>query len=233
MHDTKENIQKILHESIDSTPARASVYFKTGPGEYSEFDKFLGLRRPTLKKIAKEHLNLPLEVTAEFLDSEFNEERLFALTILVMQYSKADEAGKEKIYQFYLKNIKHVNNWNLVDNSAHYIVGAHLWSRDRTILLKLAESQDLWERRIAIVATWYFIKQQDFNDTIKIVTMLMHDTEDLLHKACGWMLREVGKQQVSTLNDFLDSYCTRMPRVMLRYAIERFPENERKAYLNK
>ena len=233
MPDTKESIQKILRDSIDSTPERARVYFKTGPGEYSEFDKFLGIKRPTLNQIAKEHLDLPLAVTAELLQSEFNEERLFALTILVTQYQKADDANKEQIYQFYLTNIRHVNNWNLVDNSAHYIVGAHLWQQDRTILLKLAESQDLWERRIAIVSTWYFIKQQDFSDTIKIVTMLMYDAEDLIHKACGWMLREVGKQQVSTLTEFLDLYATCMPRVMLRYAIERFPENERKAYLKK
>ncbi len=233
MPNNYQNIQKILHDAIDSTPKKASVYFKTGPGDYSEFDKFLGITRPTLRRIAKDHQDLPLEVIEKFLQSEFNEERLFALIVLILQYQKTDTANQENIYQFYLKNICHVNNWNLVDNSVPYIMGAHLWQRDRSVLLKLAKSQDLWERRIAIVATWYFIKKKDFEYTITIVKMLMHDKHDLMHKACGWMLREVGKQQISILIDFLELYCTQMPRTMLRYAIERLPETERQAYLKR
>lgn len=232
MHDAT-SIKKILHDSIDSTPQRASVYFKQGPGEYAEFDKFLGIRNPTLRKIAKAHLDLPLEATAEILQSEFNEERLFALMLLVLQYQKASREDKEQIYQFYLKNIQHVNNWNLVDCSAHYIVGNHLWDKDRSILLQLTRSQDLWERRVAVVSTWYFIKQKDFYDTLKIAKMLFKDKHDLIHKACGWMLREVGKQHLKTLTDFLDAYVTCMPRTTLRYAIERLEEQKRKEYLQK
>ena len=218
---------------MDATPERASAFFKTGPGEYGEFDKFLGIKIPTLRQIAKKYRNLPLRTIEEFLQSQFNEERLFALIILVLQYKKVDPLTQENIYQFYLKNIRQVNNWNLVDTSAHLILGAHLWNRDRPILLKLAKSQNLWERRIAIVATWYFIKRQDFAYTTRIAVMLMSDKQDLIHKACGWMLREVGKQNREILMGFLDAYSTLMPRTMLRYAIEKFPENMRKQYLLK
>ena len=137
-----------------------------------------------------------------FLQSQFNEERLFALIVLVMQYQEADIDERENIFQCYLKNIDHVNNWNLVDNSAHHIVGAHLWNRDRTLLIKLAESKNLWERRVSIVATCHFIKQQDFEYTMHITKLLLNDKEDLIHKACGWMLREVGKQNQEYLIKF-------------------------------
>ncbi len=231
MLNLQEKIQNILHESIDSTPDLVRKFFKTGLGDYAEFDKFLGIKAPTLRIIAKKHQDLPLPVISHFLWSEFNEERLFALIILVMQYKKADISTKEKIYQFYLKNSKHVNNWNLVDNSAHHIVGAHLWNQDRKILLQLASSKNLWERRISIVATWHFIKHQDFDYTTHISKLLLNDQEDLMHKACGWMLREVGKQNEGVLINFLDLYTHLMPRTMLRYAIEKFPEPTRKHYL--
>jgi len=233
MHNLLEKIQTILHKTIDSTPEAASIFFKTGPGEYAEFDKFLGIKTPTLRQIAKKHIDLPLEVIEGFLQSQFNEERLFALIILVLQYQKAKSLTQEDVYQFYLKNMQYVNNWNLVDNSAHHIVGAHLWNRNREILLGFAKSKNLWERRISIVATWHFIKQLDFEYTYKIVEILMHDKHDLIHKACGWMLREMGKQNEEVLVDFLESYCTLMPRTMLRYAIEKFPEDIRRSYLFK
>ena len=231
MLDLREKIQNTLYESIDSTPEVARKFFKTRPGEYAEFDKFLGIKAPTLRKIAKKHKDLPFQIIEYFLHSHFNEERLFALIILVMQYKQADTSIQENIYQFYLNNIGYVNNWNLVDNSAHRIVGAYLWNQDRKILLKLTGSKNLWERRISIVATWYFIKQQDFDYTIHMVKLLMDDQEDLMHKACGWMLREVGKQNKDVLVKFLNSYSGLMPRTMLRYAIEKFPGPMRKHYL--
>ena len=231
MHNLQEEIQNTLRESIDSTPELVSKFFKTGAGEYAEFDKFLGIKTPTLRKIAKKYHDLPLPVIKHFLHSKFNEERLFALIVLVMQYQKADANCCENIFQFYLKNIRCVNNWNLVDNSAHHIVGKHLWDRDRKILLKLANSKNLWDRRISIVATWYFIKQQDFDYTIQISKLLLDDQEDLIHKACGWMLREIGKQNKQSLINFLDLYASLMPRTMLRYAIERLSDPLRKQYL--
>lgn len=233
MLNAKEKIKKTLQESIDSTPDLASKFFKTGPGEYAEFDKFLGIKTPTLRKIAKQYIDLPLDIVAQFLQSQYNEKRLFALIILVMQYKKSDSLTKEVIYKFYLKNIRYVNNWNLVDNSAHHIVGAHLWKNDCKILFKLAKSKNLWERRISIVATWYFIKHQEFKYTTGIVKKLIDDKEDLIHKACGWMLREAGKQNEKVLLDFLDLYCTIMPRTMLRYAIEKLPPKISKYYLLK
>ena len=235
MHNsiTIEKIQIILRDSICSTPGAASCFFKTGVGEYAEFDRFLGIKTPTLRQIAKKYMDLPLQVIEELLQSKFNEERLFALIILVSQYQKADALTQENIYQFYLKNMQHVNNWNLVDNSAHHILGPHLKNRDRKVLLRLAKSQNLWERRISIVATWYFIKQLDFEYTTKITEILLHDKHDLSHKACGWMLREIGKQNEKVLIDFLELYCALMPRTMLRYAIEKFPEDIRRNYLLK
>jgi len=231
MNNLQEKIQNILQESIDSTPEQLSKFFKTSAGEYAEFDKFLGIKTPALRKIAKKYQDLPLPVIKYFLHSKFNEERLFALIVLVIEYQKADADTRENIFQFYLKNIGHVNNWNLVDNSAHHIVGAHVWDRDRSILLKLARSKNLWERRISIVATWYFIKQQDFEYTTHISKLLLGDEEDLMHKACGWMLREVGKQNQESLINFLDLYANLMPRTMLRYAIEKFSDPLRKQYL--
>lgn len=231
MHNLQEKIKNILQESIDSTPEQLSKFFKTGVGEYAEFDKFLGIKTPTLRKFAKKYEDLPLPVIECFLHSKFNEERLFALIVLVMQYQKADVDTREDIFQFYLKNIGQVSNWNLVDNSAHHIVGAHLWDRDRALLLELARSKNLWERRISIVATWCFIKQRDFEYTTHISKLLLSDEEELMHKACGWMLREVGKKNQKSLINFLDLYASLMPRTMLRYAIEKFSDPLRKHYL--
>jgi 3-methyladenine DNA glycosylase AlkD len=230
-HNLRESIETILYKSIDSSPELVSRFFKTSPSDYAEFEQFLGITTPTLRKIAKQYIGLPLAVIEKLLQSKFNEERLFALIILVSQYKKMDSLAKEDIYQFYLNNINQINNWNLVDISAHHIIGCHLWSRDRSVLLKLAQSSSMWKKRISIVATWYFIKRQDFKYTINIVSMLMTDKHDLIHKACGWMLREVGKQNIGTLKKFLNLYKTQMPRTMLRYAIEKFPKPIRKQYL--
>lgn len=231
MRNLQKDIQNLLIKSIDSTPKHLSTFFKTGKGEYAELDKFLGIKTPTLRKIAKEYKNISLAVIENFLQSQFNEERLFALIVLVAQYQEADVDKREDIFQCYLKNIDHVNNWNLVDNSAHHIVGAHLWDRDRTLLIKLAGSKNLWERRISIVATWHFIKQQDFEYTMHITKLLLNDKEDLIHKACGWMLREVGKQNQESLIRFLDLHAKKMPRTMLRYALEKFSDPLRQHYL--
>lgn len=233
LYPTIQEIKTILRNSLDSSPKKAAVYFKTGPGEYAQFDKFLGIKTPTLRAIAKEYSALPISSIENILHSTFNEERLLALIMLVSQYKRGNESKREAVYQSYLTNIKHVNNWNLVDNSAHYILGAHLWNKNRSLLTDFAQSKDLWERRISIVATWYYIKQQNFDDTIKIVSMLLNDKEDLIHKACGWMLREVGKQNTSVLTSFLEENCSRMPRTMLRYAIERLSEDERSRYLSR
>ena len=228
-----EHIRQILQRSIDSSPERTKIFFKTGLGEYAESDRFLGITTPTLRKIAKKHLHLSLKTIAQILQSEFNEERLFALIILVLQYQKTDTKHKEDIYQFYLDNLEHVNNWNLVDNSAHHIMGHYLWNNIRLILTELAKSANLWKRRTSIVSTWYFIKQQDFEYTTKIAAILLLDNHDLIHKASGWMLREMGKQDIQTLINFLEQYHNQMPRTMLRYAIEKLPEKMRNNYLTR
>ncbi len=233
MYNTLEDIRSILYKSVDSTPERVAVFFKRDFGDYAEFDQFLGITVPTLRKIAKKFIELPFVVLEHLLKSNFNEERLLAFIILVLQYQKADMIKKEDVYQFYIKHLNCVNNWNLVDNSAHLILGAHLWNRERNLLVDLAKSKSLWERRISIVATWYFIKRQDFECTIKISSILLDDSHDLIHKATGWMLREVGKQNQVILTGFLEQHLSRMPRTMLRYAIERLPENQRKNYLLK
>lgn len=226
-----KKIKLILKDAISVTPDRGSIFFKTGKGDYAEGDKFIGVTVPALRKIAKDFKDLSFSDLDLLLKSKINEERFFALIILVDQYTKASEQSKEDLYQFYLKNLKYVNNWNLVDYSAHLIVGAHLWEKDRKVLLELASSEVLWERRVAMVATWYFIRQNDLKWTFKIALLLQNDTHDLMHKAVGWMLREAGKRDQMKLIKFLDRYASKMPRTMLRYAIEKFPEEQRKSYL--
>ena len=206
-------------------------FFKTGPGEYGEGDIFIGIKVPVLRKLAKEYLDLPLKDVRKILISKYHEERLLALLILVGQFSKGDEEKKKSIYELYLKNTRFINNWDLVDLSAHYIVGPYLVDKSRAPLYELAKSESLWERRIAIMSTFYFAKKDDFTDTLKISRILLSDTEDLIHKAVGWMLREVGKRRLTKEENFLKKYYQKMPRTMLRYAIEKFPEPKRKRYL--
>ncbi|MDX1917027.1 MAG: DNA alkylation repair protein [Rickettsiaceae bacterium] len=224
-------LRKILEGSIDSTPEKLSIYFKTGRGDYAEHDRFMGITVPTLRKIAKLNKDIDLEVIKALLQSEYNEERLLALLMLVDQYQKANYTNQEKLCNFYLDNLNHINNWNLVDSSAHHILGHFLWDKDRSILTKLALSQVLWERRIAIVSTWHFIRSHELDWTFKIAELLLNDPQDLIHKATGWMLREAGKKDKSRLILFLSNHADKMPKTMLRYAIERLSEEE-KAQIN-
>ena len=207
-------------------------FFKTGPGEYGEGDIFLGVVVPNIRKVSREFQGTPLREIIRLLASTVHEERLLALLMLVQAFTKSDDVTKRKIYDLYLINTKYINNWDLVDLSAPNIAGTYLMDKSRKPLYTLAKSRDLWERRIAILSTFAFIKQNDHRDTLKIIAMLLNDEHDLIHKAGGWMLREVGKRDLLTEERFLKQYYKKMPRTMLRYAIERFPEGKRKRYLN-
>jgi len=206
-------------------------FFKTGPGEYAEGDKFLGIKVPVLRGIARQHQDLPLKEAEKLLHSPLHEERLVSLLILIFHFNKGDEAEKEHIYKLYLRSTKYINNWDLVDVTAKFIIGAFLLDKDKDVLDKLAKSKNMWERRIAILSTFHFIEKGEFRDTMRIAKTLLNDREDLIHKAVGWMLREVGKRSLKTEEDFLKKHYKEMPRTALRYAIERFPEKKRQAYL--
>jgi 3-methyladenine DNA glycosylase AlkD len=184
-----------------------------------------------LRKLAREFRALPLPEVTALLHSPIHEERLLALILLVNGYERADEAGRAEIYALYLEHLDRVNNWDLVDSSAPYIVGPHLLERPRKILFRLARSNNLWHRRVAMLATFYFIRQNDFADALRLAELLRDDEHDLMHKAVGWMLREIGKRDVAVLRKFLDQHAALMPRTMLRYAIERLPERERQRFL--
>ncbi|MGI0005607.1 MAG: DNA alkylation repair protein [Nitrososphaera sp.] len=211
-------------------PAKANVlqrFFKTGKSQYGEGDVFMGVTVPRSRQVATKYAGITLEDVKGLLYSKIHEERLVALLILVRK-SKADLEG---VARFYINNISQVNNWDLVDLSAPRILGAYLEGRDRSILYRLAASDKLWERRIAIIATQHFIRKDDFADTLKISEMLLADDHDLMHKAVGWMLREVGKRDLAVEEAFLQRHWKNMPRTALRYAIERFPEEKRRAYM--
>jgi len=227
------DIRKRIKEHITLTPERAKAFFKTDPGAYGEKDIFIGVTVPSLRKIAKEFHDLSIQALECLISSKINEERLLGLLILTQQYATALDENKKSYYDFYLRMLPYVNNWNLVDASAHLILGNYLWDKDRKALLSLAKSDILWERRIAIVATWYFIKKDDLVWTFRISRMLLKDSHDLIHKAVGWMLREAGKRDTAELIKFLTYYADKMPRTMLRYAIEKFPEKQRKHYLRR
>ncbi|MCX7881402.1 MAG: DNA alkylation repair protein [Patescibacteria group bacterium] len=216
---------------------KANVYqrfFKTGKGEYGEGDKFLGLTVPQVRIVSKKYANeLTLSDLKKLIENKIHEYRLSALLILRFQYEKAVEKTKEKIVNFYLKNTSFINNWDLVDLSCQYILGNWLLNKTRKILYNLAKSKNLWERRIAIVSTFEFIRNHQFKDTLKIAEVLLNDKHDLIHKAVGWMLREVGKRDKKLLKIFLDEHCQKMPRVMLRYAIENFGKKEKEKWQSK
>lgn len=217
-----------------ANPEKAAVlqrFFKTGPGEYGEGDRFLGITVPQQRKVAHDFAGLPLTKVQGLLDSPVHEVRLTALLIWIRQFERGDEALRRAIYEAYLASTSRINNWDLVDLSAPNIVGAWLTHRSRAVLRRLARSRSLWERRIAVVATHAFIRRGEFEDTLALADQLLNDREDLLHKATGWMLREVGKRDHAALENFLRPRCRRMPRTMLRYAIERFPEGLRRQYL--
>jgi len=221
----------------EADPARATHslrFFRTGPGEYGEGDKFLGLTVPQIRAVAKDFAALPLEETDQLLDSEWHEARLVAVILLANQYAKAkDEMSRRRIYEMYLDRTQRINNWDLVDVSAPGIVGAHLMKRSRAVLRRLAKSRLLWDRRIAIVSTLYFITKGEFDDTLELALVLRGDKHDLIHKATGWMLREVGKRDENVLRRFLDKYAGTLPRTTLRYAIERLPVGARRMYMKR
>lgn len=226
-------IQSQLQELGDRQIARHSQrFFKTGPGEYGEGDKFVGIRVPILRRVAKQYRDLSLGDTERLLQSPIHEERLLALFILVLQYEKGNPSVRKDIFDLYCHNMKFVNNWDLVDSSAHKIIGDYLRTRSRRLLHRLARSGVLWERRIAIMSTLAYINDGQFGETLEIAEALLHDNEDLIHKAVGWMLREVGNQDRNVEEAFLKKHYKGMPRTMLRYAIEKFPETKRQRYLH-
>lgn len=208
-------------------------FFRTGPGEYGEGDRFLGVRVPATRKLVRQFGDVPLEVVTELLHSEWHEERLLALLLMVRKYSRGDAVEKQAVYDLYLANTQYINNWDLVDSSAEHIVGPHLAGDKNAmrVLGRLARSVSLWERRIAMLSTFHFIKKDEFDIAVKIAAQLIGDSEDLIHKASGWMLREAGNRNVEVLMKFLDEHVHEMPRTMLRYAIEKLPEKQRLTYL--
>lgn len=208
-------------------------FFKTGPGEYGEGDMFIGIRIPVLRNVARSALDLPAADVKKLLHSGIHEERMLALLILVLRFrnKKTTDEERGRIYRFYLDHTAFINNWDLVDLSSEYIVGPYLEDKPRDPLYQLARSSLLWDRRIAIIATFHFIRLHDFSDTLSLSELLLNDSHDLVHKAVGWMLREIGKRNPAAEEDFLQKHYTRMPRTMLRYAIEKFPESRRQAYL--
>lgn len=232
---TAQKVNKILIQK--SNPAKAAHlqrFFKTGRGEYAEGDVFIGVTVPEQRKIAKLFSNLSLNETIVLLHSKIHEERLVALLILVDQYKKGNEQKKEEIYKFYVNNTAYVNNWDLVDTSAEYIVGPWLEIRDKSFLLELSQSHLLWERRIAMLACFHYIKKGNATWALKVAEQLLRDKEDLIHKAVGWMLREIGKRCSQAEEEaFLEQNYAKMPRTMLRYAIERFEEGKRQFWLKR
>jgi len=227
-----QNIQRKLQELGSREKAEVlQRFFKTGPGEYGEGDVFVGVKVPELRKLAKEYQEITVKEVKQLLRSAIHEERLLALFMLVRKYSKGNETEKKRIYELYLKNTQFINNWDLVDGSAHHIIGAFLADKSKEPLYRLAKSKNLWERRISIISTFYFIKHDKYAETLKISEILLTDKQDLIHKAVGWMLREIGKRHIPTEENFLRKHYKRMPRTMLRYAIEKFPEDMRQGYL--
>lgn len=239
-NNTKKDGAKFVKSELEkiSNFKKAEIlkkFFKTGKGEYGEGDKFLGVAVPEIRVVAKKYFDINLTEVEKLLKGKFHEERLAAILILVEKFSRADDAEKKRLFDFYLKNRKGVNNWDLVDLSAPKICGAYLLEnkRERKILYDFALSENLWEKRIAIVSTFAFLKEGDFKDTFKISEILLHDKHDLIHKAAGWMLREIGKVNQVAEEDFLKKNHKKMPRTMLRYAIERFDEGKRNFYMKK
>lgn len=230
----KHSQSRVLRAFAD--PKKAAVYkrfFKTGRGEYGEGDRFLGITVPNIRAVAKRFQGLPISKIKKLLHSPFHEKRMLALCILMRQYSRGDQKIRTQIYRLYLANAKHINNWDLVDTTAQHIVGRHLEGKSKIILFRLATSKNLWKRRIAILSSFWEIRKGRTVLTLALAKKLLHDSHDLMHKAVGWMLREVGKKDGKALRHFLDDHTTTMPRTMLRYAIEKFPDQERKRYLQK
>lgn len=217
-----------------ANPEKAKLlqrFFKTGKGEYGEGDIFLGLTVPIQRIIAKKYKDISLPKLQELIKSKFHEYRLIALLILTYKFEKANEKTQEEIFNFYLKNTKYINNWDLVDLTSTRVMGKFLFEKDKKILYKLVNSKDLWEKRISIISTLYFVSKNEFQDALTISELLLKDKHDLIHKAVGWTLREIGKRDKEVLRKFLRQHYQDLPRTTLRYAIERFPEEERKKWL--
>ncbi len=224
----KQEIKALADNEIASHSQR---FFKTGKGQYGEGDIFLGIRVPNIRQLAKKYHQLSLSDINTILQSKYHEERLLAAIMLVNQFKISDSNTQESIYALYRQNTHKINNWDIVDMSAPDIVGGYLWDKDRAPLYKLAKSKLLWDKRISMMATLYFIKRHDFTDALNIAAILLTDDHDLIHKASGWMLREIGKQDQKIEEAFLNTHYKNMPRTMLRYAIEKFPETLRQKYL--
>lgn len=228
-----ESVQSKIREMGDPADAEfLSRFFKTGPGEYGEGDRFLGIRVPAVRLLAKEFADLPFGGCTLLLQSEYHEERLLALLLLMARFKKGDEATRTKIHLHYMRSVRYINNWDLVDVSAEHIPGAHLADKSRAPLYEFARSRNLWKRRIAILSTFHYLRRRDFQDTLAIAALLLDDPHDLIHKAVGWLLREVGKRNLDLELSFLASRYHKMPRTMLRYAIERLPEDLRRDILS-
>jgi len=229
---TLREVESELHARAD--PPRAKLlqgFFKTGKGEYGEGDRFLGLRVPQVRALVRRFRTLPFESVLTLLQSPWHEQRLLALLILVEQYRRGTDAERAAIYRAYLANTRYINNWDLVDASAVHIVGAHLDPRKLRPFERLARSKSVWERRIAVLATFHWIAKKEFGPALRVGEMLLGDSHDLIHKAVGWMLREVGKRDLAVEEEFLRAHLQTMPRTTLRYAIERMPPARRQAYL--
>lgn len=234
-------MNRITHKNIEEEFIRSGNpqktkqlqrFFKTGKGEYAEGDLFLGITVPVTRNIVRGYRNLPLSELNQLIANKYHEIRLAALLILVYQFHKGDKKTREAIYEYYMIHTKYINNWDLVDLTAPHIVGGYLIDKDKDLLLKMVKSHNLWERRIAVLATFYFIKEKDTDTSFKLAKLLLDDPHDLIHKAVGWMLREIGKRVSREKEEkFLRLYAKDMPRTMLRYAIEHFPEEKRQKYL--
>ena len=228
-----DNLRIDLRSYLKPGRAKILLRFKTGPGEYGEGDQFLGLKTDETRSVAKKYSSLSFFDISKLLASKVHEERIVAMMILNQRLKKTDLKERKKIYDFYFENITGINNWDIVDGSAPNIVGKYLYlsKSSRNILYEMAKSENLWRRRIGIMACYFFIKEKDFTDALKISEILLQDKEDLIQKAVGWMLREIGNREIKTEEDFLHKYYQKMPRTMLRYAIEKFPEEKRQGYL--
>jgi 3-methyladenine DNA glycosylase AlkD len=225
----REEIRALANKEIAQHSLR---FFKTDKGEYGHGDLFLGVRAPKIRLIAKKHIDISITDMQTLIRSKYHEERFLGLIILVNKYAKTkDKKNRNQLYKIYVSSFKYINNWNLVDVTCPHVTGKHLIDKDRTILYKWAKSEDLWTKRIAMVSTFSFIRKNDLEDTFKIAEILLHDEHDLIHKAVGWMLREAGKRDIKKEETFLKKYYKTMPRTMLRYSIEKFPETKRQKYL--
>jgi 3-methyladenine DNA glycosylase AlkD len=225
----REEIRALANKEIAQHSLR---FFKTDKGEYGHGDLFLGVRAPKIRLIAKKHIDISITDMKTLIQSKYHEERFLGLIILVNKYAKTkDKKNRNQLYKIYVSSFKYINNWNLVDVTCPHVTGKHLIDKDRTILYKWAKSEDLWTKRIAMISTFYFIRKNDLDDTFKIADMLLQDEHDLIHKAVGWMLREAGKRDIKKEETFLKKHYKTMPRTMLRYSIEKFPETKRQKYL--